>query len=81
MWAKYQQIALLNAKGVIHHLIPNKDLSSMKNMLHTEGKVTVGNNMCVFTRGESSRLEFTEVILTLVFFHILVQCNPYLFLG
>ena len=46
-WIKYQQIALLNVKSAIHHLIPNKDLKSMENMLHTEGKAVVGNNICL----------------------------------
>jgi hypothetical protein len=46
-WVKYQQIALLNVKSAIHHLIPSKDLKSMENMLHTEGKAVVGNNICL----------------------------------
>src|SRR2546428_11980024 len=45
-WVKYQQpIHLLNAKSAIHHLVPGKDLRSMKNMLRIEGKVVAGNNI------------------------------------
>jgi len=45
IWIRYQQIALLNVKSAIHHLNPSKDLKSMENMQHTEGKAVVGNNI------------------------------------
>ena len=69
-WIKYQQITLLNVKSSIHYLIHSKDLKSMENMLHTEGKAVVGNNIFVSSKGEEySRLKFTVsiVFLTLVF--------------